>query len=77
MIMSSRQGVWEQLRENIPDDVLVHMAIQEVKNGPSGKPILTLSNGEIEEFDFVIGADGLRSIVRKAILGDEDAAYYT
>ena len=33
---------------------------------------LIFSNSQIYEFDFVIGADGNRSVVRKIIIGDDD-----
>ncbi len=36
---------------------------------------LIFSNGQIYEFDFVIGADGNRSVVRKIIIGDDDPKF--
>ena len=77
MIMTSRQGVWEILRDRVPDDVFHHVAIAKVEDGPDGKPVITHRGGDKEAFDLVIGADGVRSVVRVAILGDEHAAYYT
>ncbi|KAH9840023.1 FAD/NAD(P)-binding domain-containing protein [Rhodofomes roseus] len=49
--------------------VAVHQGTEQVPN-----PSVSLLNGEVVTADFLIGADGPRSIVRKAVLGREDNA---
>ncbi|KAI9748199.1 MAG: hypothetical protein M1835_001863, partial [Candelina submexicana] len=74
-VMSSRQGVWDCLREKVPGDaILVGKSVELVKRKGAGKMVLTFRDGqESEEVDLVIGADGVKSAVRKAVLGDGSA----
>jgi 2-polyprenyl-6-methoxyphenol hydroxylase-like FAD-dependent oxidoreductase len=69
MIMSMRQGVWDCLREKVPEEVIqAGKAVSKVEQGPNIKPILCFADGtSSDEFDLVIGADGVRSVVRNAV----------
>ena len=69
MIMSTRQGVWDCLREKVPEEVIqAGKAVSKVERGPNVKPILCFADGSnSDEFNLVIGADGVRSVVKNAV----------
>ncbi|KAI9845129.1 MAG: hypothetical protein M1838_001857 [Thelocarpon superellum] len=79
MVMSTRQGVWDCLRDRVPDDALrTGKTLVKVDRGPNIKPILHFADGsKTNEFDLVIGADGVKSIVKNAIRdGDHQKPIY-
>ncbi|KAI9711128.1 MAG: hypothetical protein M1812_007232 [Candelaria pacifica] len=71
-VMSSRQGVWHCLRKKVPDEAII--------TGNSVKIVERKKMGgrraKSEEVDFVIGADGVKSVARKAVLGDGNVDLY-
>ena len=77
MVMSSRQGLWECFRDKIPDGVLVRKKIVAVERTSTRKPVLKFEDGGSEEFDLLIGADGIKSVVKSAVVGDKYPPIYT
>ena len=76
-VSSSRHGVWLCLKSKVPDQKIVYKQVSDVRVGENGRPVLTFSDGSPEVIaDFVIGADGVRSTVKKGIFGAENAARY-
>jgi 2-polyprenyl-6-methoxyphenol hydroxylase-like FAD-dependent oxidoreductase len=69
LIVSTRQGFWDCLRERVPEEAIrTGKAVLKVGRGPNSKPILDFMDGtKSEEFDLIIGADGMRSVVRNAV----------
>ncbi|KAF8146514.1 hypothetical protein K438DRAFT_1910669 [Mycena galopus ATCC 62051] len=63
------------LRELAPDAVAWNQKVRCVKEGPDGVDV-TLENGTVERADLLIGADGVRSVVREAIFGEKNHAVY-
>lgn len=73
-IMVLRQVVLDALYERIPESAVVHQKIVEVEDGDDSATI-KLENGEKFTFDLIIGADGVWSKSRKAVLGDRYSEY--
>ena len=73
MVMSSRQGVWDCLRDKVPGEVLqIGKTLAKIERGPNLKPTLKFADGsKTDEFDLVVGADGVKSAVKTAILPSE------
>ena len=72
MVMTSRQSFWNCLRDVVPDEVL-HCGnpVAKVNEVESGKYVVEFKDGnKTTEYDLVIGADGVKSAVKKAVLGD-------
>ena len=70
-VISSRQGLWDCLRERVPSSSIVFgKAIDHVKKRTEGPPAIYFQDGTVDEVDLIIGADGAKSVVKKAVLGD-------
>lgn len=68
-ILISRQALWHSLRERIPDHAIIRKTVSGVTCG-NHRPRISFTNGSPEaEADLIIGADGVRSVAKKAILG--------
>jgi 2-polyprenyl-6-methoxyphenol hydroxylase-like FAD-dependent oxidoreductase len=59
-----------------PEDVHWDMRAKKVHEKPDGKVEVVFEDGSVESADLVIGADGVRSVVREAIFGDKYIAEY-
>jgi 2-polyprenyl-6-methoxyphenol hydroxylase-like FAD-dependent oxidoreductase len=70
-IIIARQSWWEILRDRVleiaPDVVVKKKVIEVVIGGCVTKNQVIFEDGRSEEADLVIGADGLRSVVRQAM----------
>lgn len=82
LVLCSRQAVWDCVRERVPDEALrTGRVVSRVNKAEGGVPSIELEGGEIVEADLIIGADGVKSVVKKAILGDgikdDYPPYYT
>ena len=75
-IMIARQAFWELLRDQVlqlSPDVVVQRKVVDVIIGDEASPnIVKFEGGGEELVDLVIGADGLRSIVRQAMFSKHD-----
>ncbi|KAL8828295.1 MAG: hypothetical protein Q9191_002669 [Dirinaria sp. TL-2023a] len=71
-ILTSRQGIWDCLRDRVPDeDVVCKTVIQVIPGNGSQRPRACFAEGSPDlEADFIVGADGVRSVVKNAITGD-------
>ena len=75
-IFISRQKFWGSLRERVPDNVIVRKTVSRVTYGDNQHPRISFTDGSPEvEADLVIGADGVRSVVQKAILKDSGQSH--
>ena len=74
-VMVSREVVIEALRMKVPSSAITHAKVTDVKDGDD-KATITFDDGHEEAFDLVVGADGIWSRTRKAVLGEEYAAEY-
>jgi 2-polyprenyl-6-methoxyphenol hydroxylase-like FAD-dependent oxidoreductase len=69
--MIGRQTLWHCIREHVPDTVIVQKKISKVKAAAGKRPFISFADDTPDvECDVVLGCDGLRSIVRKAIFSD-------
>lgn len=75
MIMIGRQACWEILRDHVlhtaPDaNVVVRKVVDVVIGDEATLSRVQFQDGSEEEADLVIGADGLRSVLRRAMFRD-------
>lgn len=65
----------ETMRTKLPPEILhLHHRLIHFEQNPQ-KVSLSFDNGETTTVDLLIGADGIRSVVRKQLLGLEDPIY--
>ena len=70
-ILISRQLFWETLRSRIPEDIVEFGSVARVDCLDTRRPkVIFADDRPAVEADLVIGADGVRSLVRKAVTGD-------
>ena len=78
MVSITWQALWDELRAEVDDKDIVYATVKRLEEVEKGDSVdLTFQDGTKENFDLVFGADGVRSVARKAILGDESHAQYT
>lgn len=67
-----RQILWNCLRDLVPDHVIIRKIVSTVTcGGEKGGPRVSFADGSPdEEADLVVGADGVRSVAKRAVLGD-------
>lgn len=76
MVATSRHSLWKALRSRVPDEHIVNKRISEVIACPSGRNIVRFGDGSSEvEADLVIGADGVRSIAKRALFDSKEDPY--
>ncbi len=69
-VMVLREVFVAALYERIPASVIVQHKVLKVEDG-NDQAIIELDNGEILNYDLVVGADGVWSKARCAVLGDK------
>lgn len=71
-ILTSRQGIWDCLRDRVLDKDIVCKSVAEVIPGNDlQRPrVLFVDGSPDEEADLIVGADGVRSVVKKVVTGD-------
>ena len=72
MVMTSRQGFWDCLRDAVPDEAIhCDRAVERVTEVSGSRYVLEFTDGsKSDEYDTVVGADGVKSSIKKAVLGD-------
>jgi 2-polyprenyl-6-methoxyphenol hydroxylase-like FAD-dependent oxidoreductase len=64
----SRHAIWNCLRSRVPDGVIVNKRVSEVVANHDGRNIIRFADDSPDvEADLVVGADGLRSTVKRAL----------
>ncbi|KAJ4371387.1 hypothetical protein N0V83_004604 [Neocucurbitaria cava] len=79
-IASSRHGLWETIMRFVVEkygiDVVRYAKVvgveRDVGRGINVKTVDKEGNEEVHEADLVIGADGVKSVVRKTLFGDDE-----
>jgi len=74
-IMFERQQLFQLLREALGDDVIHYGAACTHVINRDDKAVIEINHSELEEFDLVIGADGISSKVREFVTHQQP--YYT
>lgn len=74
-VMVLREIVVAALYERIPTSAIVQHKAIKVEDG-SDQATIELENGEVRHYDLVIGADGVWSKARCAVLGDKHPPEY-
>lgn len=81
-MLISRQRLWDCLREHVPDSAIAdHRTVLGVAYTEDRRPVVQFADGSKDlEADLVIGADGVKSMVKKSVTGDgkvdEHPAFY-
>ena len=71
-VMITRQAIWDALRDRVPDSAVSWKRVSRAFLGSHGRgPRIQFADGSPDdEADLVIGADGVRSMVKRAVTGD-------
>ena len=78
MVALSWKALWDELRAEVEDGDFVQATVNEIREAEGGGGVtVVFGDGREEEFDLVVGADGVRSVARKAVLGVDGDPYYT
>ncbi|PWY75369.1 putative extracellular salicylate hydroxylase/monooxygenase [Aspergillus heteromorphus CBS 117.55] len=77
LLGTSRHSLWRCLRVRIPDAVIVHKRVSGVVANPQGRNQVHFTDGSPSvEADLVIGADGLKSTVKRALFPEANEDPY-
>lgn len=74
-ISCPRYGLWKCLHDVVGEDKIQYRKVIDV-DFSGEKPVVRFADGGEEDADLVVGADGVRSVVKKAIFGEEDERKY-
>ncbi|KAK4444808.1 hypothetical protein QBC34DRAFT_178708 [Podospora aff. communis PSN243] len=70
-VSSSREGLWRCLMREVGEGAVRYRKVVGVEvRGDGGKKVVRFEDGGSEECDVLVGADGVRSVVRGALFGD-------
>lgn len=77
MVMIGRDACCQILRNRVPDEAVVRRKVIDVRLAEgNNRPALVFQDQTTEEFDFVIGCDGVWSRARRAMFGAQDRDQY-
>ncbi|KAJ5330145.1 hypothetical protein N7452_010535 [Penicillium brevicompactum] len=77
MVATSRHAFWRALCTRIPPHDIINKRISRVFANPNGRNIVEFADGSPSvEADLVIGADGVKSTVKKALFPDDEGDSY-
>ncbi|KAF2830576.1 FAD/NAD(P)-binding domain-containing protein [Ophiobolus disseminans] len=71
-VASSRHGLRETIMRYVDEGAVDYRQVVGVERLKGGKVGVMFEDGEVEEADLVIGADGVRSVVREALFGGDE-----
>ena len=71
-VMISRQALWDALRDRVPDSAISRKSVSRafLASHSRGPRIQFADGSPDDEVDLVVGADGVRSVVKRAVTGD-------
>ncbi|KAH0559462.1 hypothetical protein GP486_004024 [Trichoglossum hirsutum] len=76
-VMSRRQGIWKCLKDKVPSDALITgRKVTGVRRGENGKSTVVFADGQTDSADVVIGADGVKSVIKDFVVGDGYQPHY-
>jgi 2-polyprenyl-6-methoxyphenol hydroxylase-like FAD-dependent oxidoreductase len=58
------------------EGVVRYRKVVEVREGEDRRPGVAFEDGSVESADLVVGADGVRSVVKKGIFGETNPPVY-
>ncbi len=71
-VSSTRHGLWACLMAKMPPGTVHYKKVSQIQRGVEGALAVLFDDGSKEECDLVIGADGVKSVVRKALFGEDE-----
>ena len=78
LLGTSRHNLWQALRRHIPEAIIIHKRVAKVTPHTTGPNTLTFTdNSPPISADLVIGADGLKSISKRALFPDTNEDPYS
>lgn len=75
-VATSRHGLWQCLMKQVGEGVVQYRRVRIAFLGERGRPVVRLGDGAEEEADLVVGADGVRSVVKRGMFGVYDEGKY-
>lgn len=73
-VLITRQALWDQLRDRVPDSAVERRSVSRITCANDQRPRISFADGSPDvEADLVVGADGVRSIAKHAVLPADDA----
>lgn len=67
-VACSRHSLWRSLRTRVPDEIIVNKRVSEIVANPDGRNLVRFTDGSPPvEADLVVGADGVKSTVKRAL----------
>ncbi|PVH94367.1 FAD/NAD(P)-binding domain-containing protein [Periconia macrospinosa] len=73
-VASSRHGLWEAIMKSVGKNVVKYRRVMSIERSERGATVKLLDEDgheEVDEADLLIGADGVKSVVRTALFGEE------
>jgi 2-polyprenyl-6-methoxyphenol hydroxylase-like FAD-dependent oxidoreductase len=74
-ISCPRHELWRCLYETVGENNVQHGEVVDVQLGPD-RPVVRFADGASRIADLVIGADGVRSVVKRAVFDEKDVSHY-
>lgn len=72
---TKRAALWELLAQGVDDGAMQHRHIRDISSGRHCSRV-TFQDGAMEEYDLVIGADGINSTVRRRVFPEAAPPVY-
>lgn len=69
-VLIGRDDLWQCLLNHVPDKLISRKKLVDVESGSGGPATLSFADGSEATADLVIGADGIRSVVRRCMFSD-------